>query len=199
MEENGYVDFEFSPTTLRQCKGRGINHSSWVLKTWMQMEDDPLDNHTKILIGSSTYIDSPLMCSISSWWKHKIKEYQTSTEIAALPWKRRDKNTRTLWLSFQDKKQPIHTQWEHKLQHFLSFFSHSTKSQGKKIRIRNVSNFRRQSNSLKKMKMCDFIVSCIIEDLSNYQQLHHIRFQEQIKENENLKIFHRRKNQKRHF
>lgn len=50
MEEKGDGNFKFTPTTFRQLKRRRFDHSGGVIETWMQFENNSLDNRPKIFV-----------------------------------------------------------------------------------------------------------------------------------------------------
>lgn len=115
MEEDGDIDFELSPATLRQCERRRVDNSSRALETWMQMEDDLPYDRTEILVCSSTYVDSPVMCSVSTTEsRSKIETLRLSEEekdslFCFLAAEKRDRSTHNRYRDFNtiDPSSPI--------------------------------------------------------------------------------------------
>lgn len=67
VEEKGYCNFKFAPTTFWQLKGWRFYHSNRIVKAWMQLKNNLLDNSTKILICCPTNIYWPPMWLSSDW------------------------------------------------------------------------------------------------------------------------------------
>lgn len=61
VEKQGNGNFKFAPTTFWNLKWWCFNDSDRVIETWMQLKYSALYHHPKILISSSTYINSPLV------------------------------------------------------------------------------------------------------------------------------------------
>lgn len=106
MEEDGDIDFELSPATLRQCERRRVDNSSRALETWMQMEDDLPYDHTEILICSSTYVDSPVMCSVST-----IESTKERSKTETLRWSKEEKDSLFSFLSAVKSDRSTHNRY----------------------------------------------------------------------------------------